>query len=95
MSPGAKQLYKEWYDKLSEQKNNGGSKAHKKFVSSPIEELPSLQREIYDELPQSFDTKKGVEIATDHGMAQRTFKRWLSTSMFKKISYGYYEKRYR
>lgn len=150
LSPGAKQLYKEWYDKLSEQKNNGGSKfaglatkmdrycgrlalgleimkygcklsqlseiaedsmrgaialsyyfiacglkAHKKFVSSPIEELPSLQREIYDELPQSFDTKKGVEIATDHGMAQRTFKRWLSTSMFKKISYGYYEKRYR
>ena len=26
---------------------------------------------------------------------RRTFKRWLSTSLFRKITHGYYEKRYR
>ena len=26
LSPGAKLIFKEWYDKLSEQKNNGGTR---------------------------------------------------------------------
>lgn len=29
------------------------------------------------------------------GMPPRTFKRWLNTSLFKKITYGFYEKKYR
>ena len=33
--------------------------------------------------------------AERYGMPERTFKRWLSTSLFRKITHGYYEKRYR
>ena len=150
LSPGAKALYKEWFDNLSNQKNNGGSsfaglatkmdrycgrfslvlevlkfgckesklqdisedsmrgaialsyyfiacgiKAHRKFISSPVDELPGMQKTIYDELPQSFETKAGLQVAERYGMPERTFKRWLSTSLFRKITHGYYEKRYR
>ena len=150
LSAGAKAIFKEWFDKLAEQKNNGGTrfaglatkmdrycgrmalgieimkygckeselldisedsmrcsialcyyflacglKAQKRFMNSPTEELTQIQREVYDELPQSFETKKGVEIAENLGMPPRTFKRWLNTSLFKKITYGFYEKKYR
>lgn len=150
LSPGAKALYKEWFDNLSNQKNNGGSsfaglatkmdrycgrfslvlevlkfgckesklldisedsmrgaialsyyfiacgiKAHRKFLSSPVDELPGMQKTIYDELPQSFETRTGLVIAERYGMPERTFKRWLSTSLFRKITHGFYEKRYR
>lgn len=150
LSPGAKTLYKEWFDNLSDQKNNGGSsfaglatkmdrycgrfalvlevlkfgckqsklldisedsmrgaialsyyfiacgiKAHRKFISSPVDELPGMQKTIYDELPQSFETRTGLLVAERYGMPERTFKRWLSTSLFRKITHGYYEKRYR
>ena len=150
LSPGAKLIFKEWYDKLSEQKNNGGTrfaglatkmdrycgrmalgieimkygcgeselldisedsmrcsialcyyflacglKAQKRFMNSPTEDFTQIQREVYDELPQSFETKKGLEIAEGLGMPARTFKRWLNTSLFKRISYGFYEKKYR
>ena len=150
LSPGAKALYKEWFDNLSDQKNNGGSsfaglatkmdrycgrfalvlevlkfgckqsklldisedsmrgaialsyyfiacgiKAHRKFISSPVDELPGMQKTIYDELPQSFETRTGLLVAERYGMPERTFKRWLSTSLFRKITHGYYEKRYR
>ncbi len=150
LCPEAKRLYKEWFDKLSEQKNNGGSsfaglatkmdrycgrfslalevmkygcgesdlleisedsmrgaialcyyfiacglKAHKKFVNSPVDELPGMQKTIYDELPQSFETGRALEVALRYGMPERTFKRWLSTSLFKKVEHGYYEKRFR
>lgn len=150
LSPGAKALYKEWFDNLSNQKNNGGSsfaglatkmdrycgrfslvlevlkfgckesklldisedsmrgaialsyyfiacgiKAHRKFLSSPVDELPGMQKTIYDELPQNFETRTGLVIAERYGMPERTFKRWLSTSLFRKITHGFYEKRYR
>lgn len=150
LSPGAKALYKEWFDNLSDQKNNGGSsfaglatkmdrycgrfalvlevlkfgckqsklldisedsmrgaialsyyfiacgiKAHRKFISSPVDELPDMQKTIYDELPQSFETRTGLLVAERYGMPERTFKRWLSTNLFRKITHGYYEKRYR
>ena len=150
LSPGAKALYKEWFDNLSDQKNNGGSsfaglatkmdrycgrfalvlevlkfgcrqskladisedsmrgaialsyyfiacgiKAHRRFISSPVDELPGMQKTIYDELPQSFETKAGLQVAERYGMPERSFKRWLSTSLFRKITHGYYEKRYR
>ena len=149
-SKEAKQAYKEWFDRLSDQKNNGGEafaglatkmdrycarfalglevlkyacgesrledisldsirgaislsyyftacglKAQKQFISSPVAELPALQKLIYEELPPSFETGQGVAIADSYGMPERTFKRWLSTSYFKKLNYGYYEKKYR
>ena len=72
-----------------------GLKAQREYLSSPASDLPAIQRLIYDELPPSFETKQGVDIATGYGMPERSFKRWLATSYFKKVSYGFYEKRFR
>ena len=150
LSPAAKVVFRDWFDKLAEQKNNGGTrfaglatkmdrycgrmalgievmkygcgesdlneisedsmrcaialcyyflacglKAQKRFTNSPTEEFTQIQRKVYDELPQSFETRKGVEIAENLGMPSRTFKRWLNTGIFKRVSYGFYEKKYR
>ena len=70
-----------------------GLKAQREYLSSPASDLPAIQSLIYDELPPSFETKQGVDIATGYGMPERSFKRWLATSYFKKVSYGFYEKR--
>ncbi|MCQ2074685.1 MAG: hypothetical protein MJY77_05780 [Bacteroidaceae bacterium] len=70
-------------------------KAHKHFYTSPVETLPAIQRTIYDTLPLNFETGDGIRIAEGYGMDERTFKRWLNTSLFKKVSHGYYEKKYR
>lgn len=149
LSREAKRIYKEWYDRLADQKNNGslafagmatkmepycgrlalgleiikygcnegelkeisadsmrgainlcyyfmacGLKAQKQFLPSPTAEFTTLQQIVYDELPKSFDTSHGLKIAEDLGMPERTFKRWLGTSFFKKISHGFYEKRF-
>ena len=72
-----------------------GLKAQREYLSSPASDLPAIQRLIYDELPPSFETKQGVDIAIGYGMPERSFKRWLATSYFKKVSYGFYEKRFR
>ena len=72
-----------------------GLKAQREYLSSPASDLPAIQRLIYDELPPSFETRQGVEIASGYGMPERSFKRWLATSYFKKVSYGFYEKRFR
>ena len=72
-----------------------GLKAQREYLSSPASDLPAIQRLIYDELPPSFETRQGVEIAAGYGMPERSFKRWLATSYFKKVSYGFYEKRFR
>ena len=72
-----------------------GLKAQREYLSSPASDLPAIQRLIYDELPPSFETRQGVEIAAVYGMPERSFKRWLATSYFKKVSYGFYEKKFR
>lgn len=72
----------------------GGLKAQREYLSSPAGDLSAVQRLIYDELPPSFETRQGVEIAVVYGMPERSFKRWLATSYFKKVSYGFYEKRF-
>ena len=72
-----------------------GLKAQREYLSSPASDLPAVQRLIYDDLPPSFETKQGVEIASGYGMPERSFKRWLATSYFKKVSYGFYEKMFR
>ena len=150
LSREAKRIYKEWYDNLADQKNNGslafagmatkmepycgrlalgleiikygckegdlqeigadsmrgaidlcyyfmacGLKAQKQFLPSPTVTFTTVQQLIYDELPRSFATAHGLEIARGIGMGERTFKRWLQTNAFKKISYGFYEKRFR
>lgn len=71
-----------------------GLKAQREYLSSPAGDLSAVQRLIYDELPPSFETRQGVEIAVVYGMPERSFKRWLAMSYFKKVSYGFYEKRF-
>lgn len=53
-----------------------GIKAHRKFISSPVDELPGMQKTIYNELPQSFETKAGLLVAERYGMPERSFKRY-------------------
>lgn len=72
-----------------------GLKAQKQFLPSPTVTFTTVQQLIYEELPRSFATAHGLEIARGIGMGERTFKRWLQTNAFKKISYGFYEKRFR
>ena len=72
-----------------------GTKAHRNFYTSPVETLPSVQKSIYEALPLNFETGDGIRIADSYGMGERTFKRWLNSSLFKKIDHGYYEKKYR
>ena len=71
-----------------------GLKAHKYFRNSPTDEMTELQKTVFEVLPHNFETRQGVEIAEQLGMPVRTFKRWLGSCAFKKLSYGYYEKRY-
>ena len=70
-------------------------KAKKKFDSNPIDDLTEKQKKIYLELPISFTTSEGLEIACENNMSERTFKEWLKSKFFRHISHGQYEKRYK
>jgi hypothetical protein len=72
-----------------------GLKARKKFNLNPIDELNEKQRKIYLELPISFTTAEGLEVAAGFDMSERTFKEWLKSNFFRHISHGQYEKRYK
>lgn len=69
-------------------------KARRKFQRNPLEDLTERQRQIYKELPISFSTQEGLEIAMGLGASERAFKEWLKTDFFKHVSHGQYEKRY-
>ena len=68
------------------------------FVSkeiSPLDRLPNDKKAIYKALPDTFETKKGVEIAESMGMPERSFKRLLNNKeLFEKPTRGEYEKLY-
>ena len=70
-------------------------KARKKFNSNPLDDLNERQRKIYNELPITFSTAEGLEIAMEYNIPERTFKDWLKSNFFKHISHGQYEKRYK
>ena len=70
-------------------------KAKKKFDCNPIDDMTEKQKKIYLELPISFTTAEGLELAYEHGISERTFKEWLKSKFFKHISHGQYEKRYK
>lgn len=60
----------------------------------PIENLPQDKRKLFDELPVTFTTEKGLQIAETHSIPERTFKRFISNDVyFEKISHGYYQKK--
>ena len=70
-------------------------KAHRKFTHDPLSGLTEKQRAIYNELPITFETGEGVEIAKAHKVSERTFKDWLKSGFFRHIKHGTYEKRYK
>ena len=70
-------------------------KARKRFNCNPLDELNEKQHRIYNELPISFPTSEAIEVASTHGMSERTLKDWLKSNFFKHISHGQYEKRYK
>ncbi|MEM9981832.1 MAG: DUF3987 domain-containing protein, partial [Bacteroidota bacterium] len=62
---------------------------------NPLDRLPEDKQNLYNALPDTFTTSEGVEVAENLGIAERTFKRFLSNrDLFNNHIRGEYEKRY-
>jgi hypothetical protein len=63
--------------------------------ASPLDKHPADKQALYKALPDTFTTNEGVQVAERMGMAERTFKRFLSNrELFNNHTWGEYEKRY-
>lgn len=63
--------------------------------TNPLDKLPTDKQTLYIALPDTFATSEGVQVAESMGMAERTFKRFLSNrELFNNYTRGEYEKRY-
>jgi len=63
--------------------------------TSPLDKLPTDKQTLYIALPDTFTTNKGVQVAKSMGMAERTFKRFLSNrDLFDNYAWGEYGKVY-
>jgi hypothetical protein len=61
---------------------------------NPFDKLPADKLNLYKALPNSFTTEAGIKIADSVGMAERSFKRFLTEQeLFTRITVGKYEKR--
>lgn len=61
--------------------------------SNPLDKLPTDKQNLYNELPNTFTTSDGVNVAEKMGMTERTFKRFINTKeLFVRIRQGEYEK---
>ena len=72
-----------------------GLKARRDFNYDPTMAMSVLQKKIYKRLPISFTTGEGVEIAVGAGMCERSFKKWLHSSVFLYTARGNYQRRYK
>lgn len=92
-------------DSISIESINGAIKLTDYFIHSafqvheiisnpdPLEKLPKEQLELYTNLPESFQTQIGVDMAKEYNIPERTFKRLLKNKdLFEKIRHGEYEK---
>lgn len=62
--------------------------------ASPLDKLPTDKQNLYNELPETFTTSEGVEVAESLGIAERTFKYFISNrDLFNNLKRGEYEKR--
>jgi len=62
--------------------------------ANPLDKLPTDKLNLYNELPDTFTTSRGVEIAERKGIAERTFKYFISNrDLFNNPKRGEYEKR--
>lgn len=72
-----------------------GLRVHGILNSTPYDRLSTIQRRVYDLLPNTFNTKDGVSIATSADMSDITFKRFLHrTDLFAKEKHGQYSKKF-
>lgn len=63
--------------------------------TNPLDKLPTDKQALYIALPDTFTTNKGVQVAKSMGMAERTFKRFLSNrDLFDNYAWGEYGKVY-
>ena len=61
---------------------------------NPLDKFPSDKQNLYNELPETFTTNEGVEVAESLGIAERTFKYFISNrDLFNNPKRGEYEKR--
>jgi hypothetical protein len=61
--------------------------------NSPLEKLTDLEKKIFNALEDSFTTAEGVTVANEFSMPERTFKRFLTSHVFRKIKHGEYCKK--
>jgi hypothetical protein len=63
--------------------------------TSPLDKLPTDKQNLYNALPDFFSTHEGVVVAEGLGIAERTFKYFISNrDLFRNTKRGEYEKRY-
>ena len=82
--------------KLVEYFKNTAIKVHS-IVSNtnPVDKLPTDRQTLYNMLPEQFTTSKGVKIAKNMGVAERTFKYFINNrELFNQPKRGEYEKRF-
>ncbi|WP_242093609.1 YfjI family protein [Aestuariivivens sediminicola] len=62
--------------------------------ASPLDKLTTDKQNLYNELPDTFTTSEGVEVAECMGIAERTFKYFINNrDLFNNPKRGEYEKR--
>ena len=62
--------------------------------ANPLDKHPADKQALYKDLPNTFTTETGLQVAESLGVPERTFKRFLNeTDLFKCMSRGKYEKR--
>mgnify|MGYP005855418827 CR=1 FL=1 len=63
--------------------------------ASPLDKLPTDKKNLYNELPETFTTSEGVLVAESLGIAERTFKYFISNrDLFDNLKRGEYKKRF-
>lgn len=81
--------------KLVEYFKNTAIKVHSILSNqNPLDKYPLDKQNLYSALPDLFTTEKGLQIALELGVAERTFKDFLNQEkLFKRIKRGEYEKK--
>jgi hypothetical protein len=71
-----------------------GLKVLEVLNKNKTDELPQDKRELFEALPNEFTTGEGLMIAEGLGIAERTYKRFITQDeFFKRLKVGKYEKR--
>lgn len=66
---------------------------HLSVNDNPLNKLSDIKKQVYKDLPSSFQTIEGWTVAEKHGMTRSTYDRFLKNKgLFKKKEHGYYQK---